>query len=49
MMGKMAFLPGTGRGTMRSMAEGQHQAAALLGCPSVSLTAATSPFRGGVR
>ena len=49
MMVAAQFPPGKGRGTMRSMVEGQPQAAALLGCPSVSLKAATSPFRGGVR
>ncbi len=46
------ILPGTGRGTVRRMVEGSapvgeaERVGAPFG-PSVSLTAATSPFRGG--
>lgn len=40
------ILPGTGRGTMRSMVEGQPQAIRLLGCPSVTPAACHLPVPG---
>jgi len=45
----MKILPGTGRGTMRSMVEGGcHNRSAHLGrAPSVALARATCPCRGG--
>ncbi len=47
-MASTPILPGTGRGTMRSMVEGQPQAVSLRGCPSVTATRRHLPVPGRI-
>ena len=45
-MASLKILPGTGKGTIRSMVEGQPQAVSLRGCSSVTATRCHLPAPG---